>query len=289
MAAPTKRIDLVELGTLSFERPDEARFRALGLARAGHAARRHGARSSQRGQRGSRGGLLDRRIEFLHIAQLVAETLEMAAGRGLLAEATELGGVLAADAAARELALILLESVVGTGLPRALIVLNSVARCAADQALGGRGARGTGPGGKAEMERSAHLHPEAAGFPVRADGRHVRPRARAFPGRALVRGAVKTFSHRLRQGDLRLLRPLRHPLAASPGFRSAATSSSWTTRTAPACRRGMRLQRMSAGRARRSVPNQATGVAGGHRGGRPDRQFPAGDRDLRRSPSPSWA
>ena len=30
---PTRRIDLVELGTLSFERPDETRFRALGLAR----------------------------------------------------------------------------------------------------------------------------------------------------------------------------------------------------------------------------------------------------------------
>ena len=33
MAAPTKRLDLVEIGQLSFERPDEQRFRALGLAR----------------------------------------------------------------------------------------------------------------------------------------------------------------------------------------------------------------------------------------------------------------
>jgi hypothetical protein len=39
----------------------------------------------------------------------VDETLEMAGGRGLLAEARELSAVLAADAAARELALTLLQ------------------------------------------------------------------------------------------------------------------------------------------------------------------------------------
>jgi 1-deoxy-D-xylulose-5-phosphate reductoisomerase len=49
------------------------------------------------------------RLKFLHIAQLVAETLEMADARGLLAEAKDLGAVLATDVAARELALILLE------------------------------------------------------------------------------------------------------------------------------------------------------------------------------------
>ena len=50
------------------------------------------------------------RIGFLHIAQLVAETLELAVGRGLLVAATDLDKVLATDAAARELALFLLKS-----------------------------------------------------------------------------------------------------------------------------------------------------------------------------------
>jgi 1-deoxy-D-xylulose-5-phosphate reductoisomerase len=48
------------------------------------------------------------RIKFLHIAKLVAETLERAERQGLLAEARELDAVLATDAGARELALILL-------------------------------------------------------------------------------------------------------------------------------------------------------------------------------------
>ena len=48
------------------------------------------------------------RLGFLQIAQLVAETLEMADGRGLLGEATDLTGVLATDASARRLALNLL-------------------------------------------------------------------------------------------------------------------------------------------------------------------------------------
>ena len=51
MAAPTKRLDLVEIGQLSFERPDEQRFQALGPGAPGHAAGRHGARRAQRGQR----------------------------------------------------------------------------------------------------------------------------------------------------------------------------------------------------------------------------------------------
>jgi 1-deoxy-D-xylulose-5-phosphate reductoisomerase len=49
------------------------------------------------------------RLGFLQIAQLVAETLEVAEGRGLLSEAKDLGGVLAVDAAARQLALNLLK------------------------------------------------------------------------------------------------------------------------------------------------------------------------------------
>ena len=108
MSAPTKRLDLAEIGQLSFERPDEHRFRALGLARqamqqGGMAPAVLNAANEVAVEAFLAGGL-----GFLQIAQLVAETLEMAHGRGLLGEATELGEVLATDAAARQLALNLL-------------------------------------------------------------------------------------------------------------------------------------------------------------------------------------
>jgi 1-deoxy-D-xylulose-5-phosphate reductoisomerase len=110
MAAPTKRIDLVELGTLTFERPDEVRFRALGLARQ---AMQNGGMAPavlSAANEIAVEAFLTGRLRFLHIAQLVAETLDLAAGRGLLAEADNLDQVLATDAAARELALFLLDS-----------------------------------------------------------------------------------------------------------------------------------------------------------------------------------
>ena len=103
-------IDLAELAVLTFEHPDEKRFLALALAR----------------QVMQRGGLaptvlnaaneiaveafLTGEIKFLHIAQLVADTLEAADARGLMTETSDLSGVLAADAAARELALDLRKS-----------------------------------------------------------------------------------------------------------------------------------------------------------------------------------
>jgi 1-deoxy-D-xylulose-5-phosphate reductoisomerase len=109
MAAPTKRIDLVELGTLSFERPDETRFRALGLARRALQIGGMAPTVLNAANEIAVEAFLTGRIKFLHIAQLVAETLERAEGRGLLAEAKELDAVLATDAGARDLALILLE------------------------------------------------------------------------------------------------------------------------------------------------------------------------------------
>src|SRR5262249_29535917 len=110
MDVPTKRIDLVELGSLSFERPDERRFKALGLARdvmqqGGLAPAVLNAANEVAVE-----AFLAGRIGFLQIAQLVAETLGLADGRGLLGDADELETVLATDAAARELALNLLET-----------------------------------------------------------------------------------------------------------------------------------------------------------------------------------
>ena len=111
MAAPTKRLDLVEIGQMSFERPDERRFMALGLAR--QAMRRGGMAPAvlNAANEVAVEAFLAGRLGFLQIAQLVAETLEMAEGQGVLGETKDLSAVLAADATARKLALNLL----GTG------------------------------------------------------------------------------------------------------------------------------------------------------------------------------
>jgi 1-deoxy-D-xylulose-5-phosphate reductoisomerase len=110
MEAPTKRIDLVELGTLTFEKPDETRFRALGLARQAMQDGGMAPAVLNAANEVAVDAFLTGRLKFLHIAQLVAETLDLAAGRGLLADAQDLGQVLATDAAARELALFLLDA-----------------------------------------------------------------------------------------------------------------------------------------------------------------------------------
>jgi 1-deoxy-D-xylulose-5-phosphate reductoisomerase len=104
MAAPTKRVDLVELGQLSFERPDEGRFQALALARQamGHGGMAPAVLSAA--NEVAVDAFLDGRIGFLQIAQLVAETLEIADARGLCAQACDLDGVIATDAAARRVA-----------------------------------------------------------------------------------------------------------------------------------------------------------------------------------------
>jgi len=109
MAAPTKRLNLVELGQLSFEPPDESRFQALGLAR--QVMQRGGMAPAvlSAANEVAVEAFLTRRISFLQIAQLVAETLAMAEGRNLLAEADDLAAVLAVDGAARGLALNLLD------------------------------------------------------------------------------------------------------------------------------------------------------------------------------------
>jgi 1-deoxy-D-xylulose-5-phosphate reductoisomerase len=111
MHAPTKRIDLVALGTLSFEWPDERRFKALGLAR--QAMQRGGMAPAvlNAANEVAVEAFLAGRLGFLQIAQLVAETLELTERRGALGGTSDLSAVLAADATARELALNLL----GTG------------------------------------------------------------------------------------------------------------------------------------------------------------------------------
>jgi 1-deoxy-D-xylulose-5-phosphate reductoisomerase len=106
---PTKRVDLVELGALTFERPDEARFRALPLARQAMQTGGMAPGVLNAANEVAVEAFLAGRVGFLQIAELVADALDRAAGRGLLGEVEDVVGVLAADAATRELTRGLLE------------------------------------------------------------------------------------------------------------------------------------------------------------------------------------
>ena len=100
MHAPTKRLDLAELGTLSFETPDEERFPALRLAREVLAAGGSAGTVLNAANEVAVEAFLAGRIGFLAIAALVEATLAASAGlttsrRGSVED------VLAIDAEAR--------------------------------------------------------------------------------------------------------------------------------------------------------------------------------------------
>ena len=80
MHAPTKRLDLAELGTLSFEAPDFERFPALRLAREVLAAGGSAATVLNAANEVAVEAFLGGRIGFLAIAALVEATLESSAG-----------------------------------------------------------------------------------------------------------------------------------------------------------------------------------------------------------------
>jgi 1-deoxy-D-xylulose-5-phosphate reductoisomerase len=109
IAVPTRRIDLVELGTLSFERPDATRFPALPLARRAMETGGMAPCVLNAANEVAVEAFLGGRIGFMHIARLVADALEAAAGRGLLAPAGDAAAVLATDAATRQLTMDLLQ------------------------------------------------------------------------------------------------------------------------------------------------------------------------------------
>jgi 1-deoxy-D-xylulose-5-phosphate reductoisomerase len=114
MAAPTKRLDLTEIGQFTFERPDETRFPALRLAREAMKTGGMAPCVLNAANEVAVEAFLTGRLEFLHIAQSVGEVLEMAAGRGLFAETEDVGAVLETDSAARELARSVLEGRLGS-------------------------------------------------------------------------------------------------------------------------------------------------------------------------------
>ena len=104
MHAPTPRLDLVKIGTLSFEEPDEERFPALRLAREALLLGGTAGAILNAANEVAVDGFLARRIGFLEIAALVEDVLTQAERRGLVHEAADLADVLAADEAARAMA-----------------------------------------------------------------------------------------------------------------------------------------------------------------------------------------
>ncbi len=111
MSAPTPPLDLVKLGSLTFEAPDLERFPALGLARA--ALERGGGAPAvfNAANEIAVAAFLERRIGFLDIATTVATSLDRAEGESLFRAPRSLADVLAADEAARAVA----RNVIGTG------------------------------------------------------------------------------------------------------------------------------------------------------------------------------
>lgn len=104
MHAPTARLDLVKLGALSFEAPDEERFPALRLARLALALGGTAGAVLSAANEIAVEGFLTRRIGLPAIAAVVEEALREAERTGLIRQAGALADVLEADAAARDMA-----------------------------------------------------------------------------------------------------------------------------------------------------------------------------------------
>ena len=100
MAAPSPKLDLAALGTLSFEAPDPVRFPALRLAR--QALQTGGAAPTvlNAANEVAVAGFLGRRIGFLDIARIVEETMD----RAVAVHLSSIEDVHAADAEARRIA-----------------------------------------------------------------------------------------------------------------------------------------------------------------------------------------
>ena len=115
---PAPRLDLAAIGQLPFEAPDEALFPALRLARDALNAGGGAPAAMNAANEIGVAAFLDRRIGFLDIAALVAETLDALNGAGELAaddSADPLEWAIAIDANARYVAAQVLSRFAGKG------------------------------------------------------------------------------------------------------------------------------------------------------------------------------
>jgi 1-deoxy-D-xylulose-5-phosphate reductoisomerase len=101
---PAPGLDLAALGRLTFEVPDLETFPALGLARQALAAGGSAPTVFNAANEVAAVAFLDRRLAFLNIAAVVAETLDAATTGGVLPAGGDCEGALAVDAEARRLA-----------------------------------------------------------------------------------------------------------------------------------------------------------------------------------------
>ena len=108
---PAARLDLAALRQLTFEEPDLDRFPALALAR--RALEMGGAATTvlNAADEVAVSEFIAGKITFPAITALVEATLDAAAGRGLLAEPTEIEAALGVDHVARSLARDLLSEI----------------------------------------------------------------------------------------------------------------------------------------------------------------------------------
>jgi 1-deoxy-D-xylulose-5-phosphate reductoisomerase len=115
---PAPRLDLAAIGQLTFEAPDEAAFPALRLARNALTAGGGAPAAMNAANEVGVAAFLDRRIGFLDIADLVAETLDELGGAGELNENTAadpLEWAMMIDASARRTAAQVLSRFAGRG------------------------------------------------------------------------------------------------------------------------------------------------------------------------------
>jgi 1-deoxy-D-xylulose-5-phosphate reductoisomerase len=110
MPAPTPALDLVRLGSLTFEAPDLERFPAIRLAREALAQGGSAPSVFNAANEIAVAAFLERRIGFLDIATTVATCLDRAGAESLTAEARTLDEVVSIDRRARELARIVIGS-----------------------------------------------------------------------------------------------------------------------------------------------------------------------------------
>lgn len=103
---PTERLDLARIGQLTFEAPDPVRFPALSIAKAALEAGGAAPAVMNAADEIAVAAFLQRRIGFLDIARVVADTLERmdAEGWGRRNEGDVLDTARAADATARRVA-----------------------------------------------------------------------------------------------------------------------------------------------------------------------------------------
>ena len=101
MAAPTERLDLIKIATLTFEAPDEHRFPALRIAREALVAGGGATAVLNAANEIAVEAFLDGRCGFLDIAEIVERTLESASGGGLITAPRSLDEVIEIDRDAR--------------------------------------------------------------------------------------------------------------------------------------------------------------------------------------------